>query len=938
MPPPESSSRRPHGDGGAVERRDRASARLGPRFSAAIVDGAGVREQHQLPLSSHPFFLGAGAARPSPRPVRSLTDGGERSQRADEEKEEEEKQEEEEERAAPAELARRSSAPPAPVSAPPTSPTSPPGSPRDPALSPGGSPRPLLKGYLYKTPSCTKPIVERRSRDEFSRRRCELSSGELRYFDGERSSTPNGRVPCGLVCSLSTRGEANPLQHGFENTFELCVAAEGERGDGERLYLFGAESEEACHDWVTQLARCCEPPPPDPLLALPWERLGRLEFRDGYCSQRWRRGWFALVRCSLFFLPDDSGDGPGDAAAAGPDGALPNGAAEREEAEERAALTSGVETERQESTAAAAAATVAPRSRSASEEVAPAGEATSERAEQQEESGGARRLDSVSLNKLRELSVMTPSEEGDRREVLVLGERRRMLCVRASGRLCSAGWLAALRKASEGRSGELSLVQLTDGDVPVIVSKCLAYVTQYGLACEGVYRKTGVNSRIAALLSALRGDARSVRLADGAFHVDDVTTALRRFLREVEPSLFTTQLRQRWADNAREPCEEAMLAGYRELIRALPPVNRATLTEIIAHLHCVQSYAALNHMTSHNLAIVFTPSLFHTEGKSGAEGLVLEHLIAHYPSLFHVSEEQLRARQQETDLIVQMSGSSCLSKERAGDMIMEVYLLHKDSDSCLSLQVSAAMTSQELAEEVLEMRPGAEPGGAPWATFEVIAGGELERALHYRQRVLDTVLQWRLHADFQTHYLIVRPHPAATAMQHYLEQSGAVLRWEGPVRLREEATRLGELLPVSRFHEKFLVVSAGVATVYRDARASRADREWAVSSLTVYRGVRKKLRPPTEFGVTVFHGRQQWYLCFDNEADFLHWHASILYTQHDGDLWGAARAAGGAAGRGAAVRRVGKRSLVSLRGEQSEIRRSLAALSAAAAAIASPEA
>ena len=67
-----------------------------------------------------------------------------------------------------------------------------------------------------------------------------------------------------------------------------------------------------------------------------------------------------------------------------------------------------------------------------------------------------------------------------------------------------------------------------------------------GLTSEGIYRKSGVNSRVAALCEAFRQDARRVRLRKGENQVDDVATTLKRFFREAEEGLFTSQDHQAW--------------------------------------------------------------------------------------------------------------------------------------------------------------------------------------------------------------------------------------------------------------------------------------------------------------------------------------------------------------------------------------------------------
>lgn len=59
-------------------------------------------------------------------------------------------------------------------------------------------------------------------------------------------------------------------------------------------------------------------------------------------------------------------------------------------------------------------------------------------------------------------------------------------------------------------------------------------------------------------------------------------------------------------------------------------------------------------MNTHNLAIVFGPTLFQTDGQDYKAGHVVEDLISHYVVVFSVDEEELRKQREEITAIVKM--------------------------------------------------------------------------------------------------------------------------------------------------------------------------------------------------------------------------------------------------------------------------------------------
>lgn len=77
------------------------------------------------------------------------------------------------------------------------------------------------------------------------------------------------------------------------------------------------------------------------------------------------------------------------------------------------------------------------------------------------------------------------------------------------------------------------------------------------MGSEGIYRKSGQNSKITSLLEALKKDARSVVLKEEE-HVDNVSDALKRFFRGIGEGVFAEHCMQ-WLQ---VPGEGAIISGH----------------------------------------------------------------------------------------------------------------------------------------------------------------------------------------------------------------------------------------------------------------------------------------------------------------------------------------------------------------------------------------
>ncbi|XP_031509066.1 arf-GAP with Rho-GAP domain, ANK repeat and PH domain-containing protein 1 isoform X8 [Papio anubis] len=527
----------------------------------------------------------------------------------------------------------------------------------------------------------------------------------------------------------------------------------------------------------------------------------------------------------------------------------------------------------------------------------------------------------LQLRKLQELSIQGDSEN----QVLVLVERRRTLYIQGERRLDFMGWLGAIQKAAASMGDTLSEQQLGDSDIPVIVYRCVDYITQCGLTSEGIYRKCGQTSKTQRLLESLRQDARSVHLKEGEQHVDDVSSALKRFLRDLPDGLFTRAQRLAWLEASEIEDEEEKVSRYRELLVRLPPVNRATVKALISHLYCVQCFSDTNQMNMHNLAIVFGPTLFQTDGQDYKAGRVVEDLINHYVVVFSVDEEELRKQREEITAIVKMRVAGTASgTQHAGDFICTVYLEEKKAETEQHVKIPASMTAEELTLEILDRRNVGIREKDYWTCFEVNEREEAERPLHFAEKVLPI-----LHGLGTDSHLVVKKHQAMEAMLLYLASRVSDTK-HGMMKFREDRSLLGLGLPSGGFHDRYFILNSSCLRLYKEVRSHRPEKEWPVKSLRVYLGVKKKLRPPTCWGFTVVHEtekheKQQWYLCCDTQMELREWFATFLFVQHDGLVWPSEPSR---VSRAVPEVRLGSVSLIPLRGSENEMRRSVAAFTA----------
>ncbi|KFQ73508.1 Arf-GAP with Rho-GAP domain, ANK repeat and PH domain-containing protein 3, partial [Phaethon lepturus] len=436
--------------------------------------------------------------------------------------------------------------------------------------------------------------------------------------------------------------------------------------------------------------------------------------------------------------------------------------------------------------------------------------------------------------------LVPPTETPEKKELLILVEMGRTFYLQGLSRAASSAWYADIQASAGGR----------------------------GLRHEGIYRKNGAKSRIKVLMEEFRRDARNVKLRINDNFIEDVTDVLKRFFRELEDPVFTLELHPQWKEAAEISSKPQRLERYKELIHRLPRLNHKTLAALIGHLYRVQKCAEFNQMSTKNLSLLFAPSLFQTDGKGEHEVKVMEDLIDNYVSIFNIDEDQVSQMDLENSLITTWKDTQL---SQAGDLIIEVYLEQKLPDCCVTLKVSPTMTAEELTNQVLEMRNVAASLDI-WLTFEALENGELERPLHPKEKVLEQALQWCKLPEPSAAYLLVRPltpiSPHWAGVKRETPKCGLLKCREEPPKL------LG-----NKFQERYFVIRDRRLLLLKEKKSAKPEREWPLDAAKVYMGIRKKLKPPAQWGFTLILDKQQLYLVCSGQAELWDWTTSILKAQ-----------------------------------------------------------
>ncbi|EGN95220.1 hypothetical protein SERLA73DRAFT_95907 [Serpula lacrymans var. lacrymans S7.3] len=187
-------------------------------------------------------------------------------------------------------------------------------------------------------------------------------------------------------------------------------------------------------------------------------------------------------------------------------------------------------------------------------------------------------------------------------------------------------------------------------EIPPIVEKCCETIEKYGLQSQGIYRISGMTSKVAQLKERLDRDLDAVNFdsEEWTSDINNVTSVIKLWLRELPDPILTFVLHQGFIDAAKIENDRLRHIRLHERVNDLPDPNYATLKFFMGHLYKVAQYEAENSMSIQNLAIVFGPTLFGQSAPSNGsaghmnggiadapfQNKAIETILEHYTDIF----------------------------------------------------------------------------------------------------------------------------------------------------------------------------------------------------------------------------------------------------------------------------------------------------------------
>ncbi|XP_078231407.1 stAR-related lipid transfer protein 13 isoform X7 [Callithrix jacchus] len=152
-------------------------------------------------------------------------------------------------------------------------------------------------------------------------------------------------------------------------------------------------------------------------------------------------------------------------------------------------------------------------------------------------------------------------------------------------------------------------VQRTGQPLPQSIQQALRYLRSNCLDQVGLFRKSGVKSRIHALRQMNENFPENVSYEDQSAY--DVADMVKQFFRDLPEPLFTNKLSETFLHIYQYVPKEQRLQAVQATILLLADENREVLQTLLCFLNDVVNLVEENQMTPMNLAVCLAPSLFH---------------------------------------------------------------------------------------------------------------------------------------------------------------------------------------------------------------------------------------------------------------------------------------------------------------------------------------
>ncbi|XP_074072153.1 stAR-related lipid transfer protein 13 isoform X2 [Macrotis lagotis] len=152
-------------------------------------------------------------------------------------------------------------------------------------------------------------------------------------------------------------------------------------------------------------------------------------------------------------------------------------------------------------------------------------------------------------------------------------------------------------------------VQRTGQPLPQSIQQALRYLRSNCLDQVGLFRKSGVKSRIQALRQMNESFPENVSYEDQSAY--DVADMVKQFFRDLPEPLFTSKLGETFLHIYQYVPKDQRLQAVQAAIMLLADENREVLQTLLCFLNDVVNLVEENQMTPMNLAVCLAPSLFH---------------------------------------------------------------------------------------------------------------------------------------------------------------------------------------------------------------------------------------------------------------------------------------------------------------------------------------